>query len=209
MGISERKERAKQELRQIIIDAAAKIFVAEGYEKTSIRNIAEQIEYSPATIYLHFADKDELLFAVHEVAFAKFFEAMSKALLETQPHQKLLKMGEIYIDFAFKNPELYSLMFMDKAPMNKIHNNNECWDLGHKNHELLTSTVKECFKEKGISDMEAEILSLSIWSYVHGLSSLGIRDRFTILTEKGMDINTAIKLSLHDMLRRFLPELTM
>ena len=52
MGISERKEREKQEMRRKILDAAFEMFVEVGYERTSIRAIAEKIEYSPATIYL-------------------------------------------------------------------------------------------------------------------------------------------------------------
>ena len=54
MGVTERKERERQEMRQRILDAAQQVFVEEGYEKASIRNIAERIEYSPATIYLYF-----------------------------------------------------------------------------------------------------------------------------------------------------------
>jgi AcrR family transcriptional regulator len=50
MGISERKERERQEMRERIIEASMKMFIEEGYEKTSIRNIAEKIEYSPATL---------------------------------------------------------------------------------------------------------------------------------------------------------------
>jgi AcrR family transcriptional regulator len=53
MGISDRKEREKQEMKQLIIDAAMRMFVEDGYEKTSIRNIADKIEYSPGTIYLY------------------------------------------------------------------------------------------------------------------------------------------------------------
>ena len=40
-----------------ILEAAKKLFLDHGFEKTSIRNIAEEIEYSPGTIYLYFKDK--------------------------------------------------------------------------------------------------------------------------------------------------------
>ena len=60
MGISERKEREKLEMRRKIVDVAKDLFIHEGFEKTSIRQIAEKIEYSPATIYLYFKDKTEI-----------------------------------------------------------------------------------------------------------------------------------------------------
>ena len=57
MGVTERRERERQAVRQEILDAARALFIEEGYEKTSMRKIAEKIEYSPTTIYLYFKDK--------------------------------------------------------------------------------------------------------------------------------------------------------
>ena len=61
MGIKERRAREKEQLRQQILSAARELFVNEGYEKVSMRKIANKIEYSPTTIYLHFKDKADLL----------------------------------------------------------------------------------------------------------------------------------------------------
>jgi AcrR family transcriptional regulator len=72
MGISERKEREKQEMREKILLVATEMFIEEGYDKTSIRKIADKIEYSPATIYLYFKDKDEIFHAIHDKGFDKF-----------------------------------------------------------------------------------------------------------------------------------------
>jgi AcrR family transcriptional regulator len=60
MGVKERKAREKETLRQDILDAARELFIREGYQAVSMRKIAEKIEYSPATIYLHFRDKDDI-----------------------------------------------------------------------------------------------------------------------------------------------------
>ena len=54
MGINERKERDRQDLRKSIMDAAREVFLEKGFEQTSIRAIAQKIEYSPTTIYLYF-----------------------------------------------------------------------------------------------------------------------------------------------------------
>ena len=70
MAIKERKEREKQDMRNLIIESATQLFLKQGYDKTSIRSIAEDIEYSPATIYLYFKDKDEIFYVIHENAFA-------------------------------------------------------------------------------------------------------------------------------------------
>jgi len=70
MGIAERKEKQKQEMGKMILEASMKLFVEEGFENVSIRKIADLIEYSPTTVYLYFKDKNEILFNLHEMGFA-------------------------------------------------------------------------------------------------------------------------------------------
>ena len=74
MGISERKEKQKAELKQLILEASVKLFSEHGYDGFSMRKIAEMIEYSPTTVYLYFKDKNEILFDLHEIGFRKFEE---------------------------------------------------------------------------------------------------------------------------------------
>ena len=63
----------KEDFRRQILDAARDFFVNEGYEKFSMRKLAEKIEYSPPTIYPYFKDKDDLLFAICEEIAERFF----------------------------------------------------------------------------------------------------------------------------------------
>ena len=64
-----RREQQRQELRQAILTAASDVFLAQGYAGFSVRQVAERIGYSAATIYLYFQDKDDLLFAVVDEGF--------------------------------------------------------------------------------------------------------------------------------------------
>ncbi len=61
MGIKERREGEKAELKKKIMDATIEIINQEGYENLSIRKIATKIEYSPTTIYLYYRDKAEII----------------------------------------------------------------------------------------------------------------------------------------------------
>ena len=63
-AIRHRRDQEKQELRQTILNAAGELFLEQGYERFSLRKVAERIGYSPTTIYLYFRDKDDLLFTV-------------------------------------------------------------------------------------------------------------------------------------------------
>jgi AcrR family transcriptional regulator len=80
MGLKERKLRQKKFLRQEILDAASELFVKEGYENVSMRRIADQIEYSPTTIYLYFKDKAELLEQVCVETFSRLSAHLARLL---------------------------------------------------------------------------------------------------------------------------------
>jgi AcrR family transcriptional regulator len=188
MGIAERKEREKVEMRDRILEAATAMFLEDGYEKTSIRNIAEKIEYSPATIYLYFKDKDDLFFAIHEIGFGMLLREMEKLMVIKNPLERLRALGIAYVDFALKNPEYYDLMFIMRAPMNaikeaRIKNNTEdqCWVYGESTLALLQSTVVECVEQKLIRPADPLLTSMFTWSTVHGMVALQIRDRFGVL----------------------------
>lgn len=199
MGIAERKEREKMEMRERILEAATAMFLEDGYEKTSIRNIAEKIEYSPATIYLYFKDKDELFFAIHEIGFGKLLALMQECMSIKNPLKRLRALGTTYIDFALSNPEYYDLMFIMRAPMNAIeekHAEQNCWQCGESTFALLQTTVTECMEQKLIRATDANLASMYTWSMVHGLVSLKIRDRFQVMD---MDDEMLRKMMLHSL----------
>ena len=75
MGIRERREAEKAEMKKKIMDAAIDIIETEGYEKLSIRKIAAQIEYSPTTIYLYYKDKAEIIADMSNELYNKIFSS--------------------------------------------------------------------------------------------------------------------------------------
>jgi len=60
MGIEERKERERERRRQDIMVAARRVFGTKGYEKSTMEDIAREVELSPGTLYLYFKNKDDL-----------------------------------------------------------------------------------------------------------------------------------------------------
>jgi AcrR family transcriptional regulator len=183
MGVADRKEREKEEMKVKILEAAKKLFLGKGFEKTSIRNIADAIEYSPGTIYLYFKDKNELLFNLHVEAFNGLTKELSNISPELSPIDALAMMGEQYIKFAFENPELYELMFVMEAPMESLECKEEVWDDGMKAFDLLRFLVDRCQKDGYLSTYEVDDASLMIWSFVHGLVTLKSRKRLDMFCD--------------------------
>jgi len=178
MGIIERKEREREEMRDLILMAAQKLFLENGYEKTSIRGIADAIEYSPATIYLYYKDKNELLLALHVLSFQKMMQEFSVVASIADPFERLVALGRQYIKFAIENPELYDLMFIMQAPMEALACKDEMWEDGLKSFDYLRLIVQECI-EAGIfkSHRNVDDASLTIWSFMHGLITIYLKKR--------------------------------
>ncbi|MEM0996896.1 MAG: TetR/AcrR family transcriptional regulator [Bacteroidota bacterium] len=183
MGIAERKEREKREMRERILEAAMRLFVEHGFEKTSIRKIADAIEYSPATIYLYFKDKSEVFFELHRMAFGRFRETMGQSLHVADPMERMRFIGRVYIDFALQNPEQYDLMFIMRAPM-ESKTETDGWEVGHKAFEMLETTVKECLDQGLIQGEDYRFVSYALWGSVHGLVALAVRDRLKMYDEE-------------------------
>ena len=198
MGIKERKENEKSEMKELILQTAMKLFLDKGFNNITIRNIAEKIEYSPATIYLYFKNKDEILYTLRREGFEKLYELQKTSLNINDPLKRLLKQGEAYISFALENPEYYDLMFMMRGPVKTIKETNFC-DIGLKSYELLKNNVKECMTQGLFPRMDVDIVAFSLWSYVHGIASLIIRSRGIIFPEE--QVNNMIKGSLDFILK--------
>lgn len=176
MGVKERKERDKAEMRDMILQSAHKLFIDRGFEEVSIRNIAEAIEYSPATIYLYFKDKNEIFFALHTEAFKKFNAYMSDLVNIADPFDRLIGMGEKYIQFTHDHSQYYEIMFIMDNPMD-CDENSEKWEEGNKALANLEGLIMACQQVGRFKDQDPRVMAFSIWSYMHGMCSLSLRKR--------------------------------
>lgn len=196
MGISERKERNKKEMRENILIAARTLFIRDGYENVSIRKIAEEIEYSPTTIYLYFKDKDEIFYQLYSDAFDQFYKYQLEAQIIEEPVERLRVHGEKYLKFAIENPEYYDLMFISVVPMKPFECGEKTDPPGRKTFDLLLQNIRDC-QDKGLfKDIPEHAAALYVWSSVHGLATLYLKKRLIQFPEeiRNVLVNEAMKL---------------
>jgi len=175
MTVKLRREREREEIRQLIKDAARKLFLAEGFEKTTMRRIADEVEYAPGALYQYFEDKDAILYALHQEGFERLY-AMERALDSIDdPLSRLYMLGLTYIRFALENPEFYALMFIDAATSKKMPEGG--WPEGVRALDYCRETVAACIASGKIRQTDANVGAFAMWAMVHGLVSLVIRQR--------------------------------
>lgn len=182
MGVIQRKEREKEEMRRRILDAAIHLFRERGYQATSLRNIAEAIEYSPATIYLYFKDKNAILFALQAEAAVSLRDHLLPAMSIEDPWRRLIESGRRYVDFGLKHSDLYDLMFLMRSPMEAIQE-QECWLLGLATHQMFTEMVRDCQTAGHFQGRDPDAVTYTLWCHVHGMVALFVRDRMKMYPE--------------------------
>lgn len=76
--------------RTLLLDEAARLFGARGYDSTSMRDIAAAVGMLPGSLYYHFPSKEDLLVAVYTIGMEQMLEAVVAAVaLETDPWARL------------------------------------------------------------------------------------------------------------------------
>lgn len=174
MGIKERVDREKSELRKKIMDAAREAFAADGFEALSMRGLAQRIEYSPTTIYLYFKDKEELLIALCDETFQEMirtFEALEGKYPDAFEH--LQAMNRVYVEFGLAHPHHYRMTFVS-PPKEYLAAKQFIGSFGEKAFGYLVRVVQRAQEQGKIRPGDPMLISQGIWSQVHGLTSLVI-----------------------------------
>ena len=174
-------------MRRRIMDAAMRLFVEDGYQAVSMRYIAKVIEYSPATIYLYFRDKDDIFYALLQDGFRRLTEKQLAVQDVADPIERLAAHGRAYVDFALENPQLYEIMFSLRGP--EVHMNADMdFDTTGDSYGILRRNVRECQEAGHFAGEHPEVVAFTMWSLVHGAASLATSGRMDMLPREMRDM---------------------
>jgi len=172
MSIIDRKKQEREVLKNKILDAASNIITSEGFEKLSIRKIADAIEYSPAIIYNYFKDKAEIVSYIISDNSSKIIHILKKIQFDEQNPDKTLREGlNEYIKFVLENPELYRAVIMSNTvimneKISMMHKGvaEEKQTMNYIKKIIVLGVEREIF-EQG----DGELLAQIIWASTYGL----------------------------------------
>ena len=140
----------------------------------SVRAIAEAVGVTPPSIYLHFDDKDALIYAVCELQFAKLDKVIEAAVAGVQdPVECLRRRGRAYIEFGVRHPEHYRILLMGKADITR--DDFETGNVpGISSFLALVANVQACIDAGAFAARDPMLVACGLWSTVHGITSLRI-----------------------------------
>lgn len=170
-----RRDAERGALRSAILAAAGEVFLESGFEAFSMRQVAARIGYSATTIYHHFLNKEELLKAVLEQAFARFEEATLKVLEdEMDPSRRMGALGKAYVRFGVAHPVLYQLMYLRRPAANE--GEPLACSSASPTYRALQEGVRRGIETGLLPSIDSQALSDWMWATVHGLVMLGITE---------------------------------
>jgi AcrR family transcriptional regulator len=169
MGITERREREREEVRQKIMDAARVLFAHEGADRVTMRRIAEAIEYSPTTIYNHFEDKEDLLNSLCHEDFTRLLQVFEKNPPPEDPVEWIRQLGIGYAGFGRQNPNHYRFMFMTP---NKFDHGKDASLPGEQAYEMLRAAVVKALDSGRFRPGDSHTIAQVLWASIHGAVAL-------------------------------------
>lgn len=173
MGTKERRERERLETRERIIDAARELFATRGIEATTMRAIADRIEYTPTAIYHHFRDKDELILEICHRDFRALAQQFVRIGRIDDPVERLNRICSAYVEFAEAFPNHYRIMFMTAIPVHE-HDDMRKGNPEEDAYAFLIDTVSEGIQQGRFREDldDPQQLAQMVWGAVHGVISL-------------------------------------
>jgi AcrR family transcriptional regulator len=116
-GPHSRERLTRAERRARILDAAARAFAQEGYDRASIEQIADLAGITKPVIYHHFESKRDLYVALLEMYRGELLMFMGeRALNATSAGTRMAEGLDAFLEFVETHPQAWRILFSDPPP---------------------------------------------------------------------------------------------
>lgn len=126
------------ETRERILDVAQELFTRQGYDKTSLRDIANRLEITKAALYYYFERKEDILVELHlrlHAIGASLLDELEAAPDEASRLAILPRLADQMIDFMVENRELMLLHFRNRSAFEAL--------AGHERHQQENQDLEQ------------------------------------------------------------------
>jgi AcrR family transcriptional regulator len=171
---SARKARGHGHLRRgEILDAAERLFVAEGFDGTTIRKIADAVGVSAAALYLHFPDKGCILKEISRRTLELLRDVNREiAARPVDPVVRVRDMLEAYMRWGLAHPNAYQLVYSAPRPVSAGFLPEDTADLSVQCYEIFADVVREIAAQDRLRGAEPDCAAQAFWMGCHGVVAL-------------------------------------
>lgn len=207
MGIKERKEREKSRRRDQILDAAIDLTGQQGFERTTMDEIAEKAELSKGTLYLYYKDKSSLYQAIKKRALQSLHQDFLTVLQQDKPGAMLVKeMISSFLDMIQKNVTFTKAIMLYRGSESSDSDQQssiaeKCLNIENDVNMLMVKAIQIGVQDGSITTkLDPKLLALQIGFQMRGLLQFYILDNKNM----GVKIFKEQKLTLGELMDQFL-----
>lgn len=188
-------------LRAATLETSRTLLVQDGYENLSMRGIARRVGCSVSSIYEHFASKDQLVHALIDEGFQRWYEVVTEAARAPgTPVERLELHCREYVEFGLANPEFYEIMYL-QHPRAMERFPRELFRRATRSMDVLSQLVRECAPGAIPGLPEARIHAHVVWALLHGVVSTILASRLENRIAQPAYIDAAIHFAVEGVRR--------
>ncbi len=132
--------------RERILDVALDLFSDQGYDGTSLREIAERLGVTKAALYYHFASKEDILMALHMRLHEFGKDAIASLGDEPVTLERWAEILDGLVDQMLVQRKLFLMHERNQAAMEKMHSE------GHEaEHEDIQNRFRQLLGDSRVS----------------------------------------------------------
>jgi AcrR family transcriptional regulator len=162
----QRRQQQRSDVRRAILAAAESILADDGYERFSMRRLAERCGYTAPTIYHHFGDKLGLVEAVLEARFRDLLRVIRRVPLASDPLETIRARARAFVRFGLRNPIHYRVLTAQRGPSPRP------LAAAEDALRLLEQPWRQLIEQGRLAEEHLDVAQQSVFALAHGLISL-------------------------------------
>ncbi len=154
--------------RERILDVALDLFTDQGFDGTSMREIAERLHLSKPAIYYHFASKDEILMALHMRLHEFGKAALARLAGQTVTLQIWGSLLDDLLDQMLAQRKIFLMHERNQAALEKLHSKDH-----DDEHDDIQQRFRQALADPSLSLRDRVRMACSLGAVFGGLFMAG------------------------------------
>lgn len=168
--MARRSEHTQDQIREMVLNAAESIVIEEGFHALTVRKVAMEIGYTVGSIYMVFANMEDVIMHVKGRALDELAEQLRQLEPCKSAERQILALANVYLEFAHRHFNRWRMIFeaIKDAPVPEWYQ--------QKTRDMFL-IVEEPFRTLLPDPSEAEqahLAAQALWSGVHGACVLSL-----------------------------------
>ena len=186
-------DQAGASTRDRILDVALDLFTDQGFDGTSMREIAERLQLSKPAIYYHFASKEEILMALHLRLHEFGKAALARLTGQTVTLQIWGSLLNELLDQVMAQRKIFLMHERNQAALEKLHRKDH-----DEEHDDIQQRYRQALTDPSLSLRDRVRMACSLGAVFGGLLMAGDAFGNVSSAELGSQVRDAVRDLLAD-----------